>query len=193
VIAQRDNADGAGIATGGRMRRIAATVSILCSIVLSADGFARQVSEYQVKAAFLLNFAKFIQWPASAFSDANSPFTICTLGKDPFGSALDEIVQGESVMGRAVAVRRFSQPPPARTCQVVFFEADFKEQSKALASLGQGTLTVGEGGEFIRDGGMIAFVIEERRVRFLISPVPAQRAGLTISSRLLGVALSVVR
>ncbi len=67
--------------------------------------------EYQVKAAFLLNFTKFIDWPAASFANPDSPITICILGKDPFGPVLDEIVQGETVNSRKVAVQRISQPP----------------------------------------------------------------------------------
>ncbi len=67
--------------------------------------------EYQVKAAFLLNFTKFIDWPEAAFASKDSPITICILGKDPFGPVLDEIVQGETVNARKVTVQRISQPP----------------------------------------------------------------------------------
>lgn len=141
-----------------------------------------------MKAAFLLNFTKFIDWPPTAFSDANSPLAICVLGKDPFGRGLDEIVQGETVNNRRLVVRRLSQPAPAQQCQVVFFGGDDRDRSKTLADLGRGVLTVGDGEKFFNDGGMIAFLIENRRVRFDIDQAAAERAGLKLSSKLLNVA-----
>ena len=129
--------------------------------------------EYQVKAAFLLNFTKFVEWPATAFADERSPFAICILGEDPFGTALSQMVNGEGVNGRNLVVRRIRRAPEPKSCQVLFVGGSEKDVPNALAETGPGILTVGEGEDFLRDGGMIAFVIENRRVRFDIN----QRAG----------------
>jgi hypothetical protein len=148
--------------------------------------------EYEVKAAFLLNFIKFIDWPASAFANSGSPVAICILGNDPFGHALDQVVEGETVNGRKVALQRIKRAPPAKSCQVLFIAKSEKDTLKTiLPGLGPGVLTVGEEDSFLRAGGMIAFVIENRRVRFDINQAAAEAAALKLSSKLLSVARAV--
>jgi hypothetical protein len=147
--------------------------------------------EYQVKAAYLLNFTKFVQWPESAFSDQRSPLAICILGEDRFGTSLDEIVKGEVVNGHELVVQRIRRVTEARSCQVVYIGAPEKEAPKILDDLRPGILTVGEGEKFLEHGGIIAFVIENRRVRFDIDQRAAGRSMLTLSSRLMSVARSV--
>jgi hypothetical protein len=152
---------------------------------------ADEATEYQVKAAFLLNFTKFIEWPAAAFAAPDSPIAICILGDDPFGGALDQMVAGEVVNRRKVAAQRIKRAPPPKSCQVLFAGGSEKDLSKILPGLGPGVLSVGEGETFLRDGGMIAFVVENRRVRFEINRTAADNAGIKLSSRLLSVAKSV--
>jgi len=147
--------------------------------------------EYRVKAAFLLNFTKFVEWPAEAFENSRSPFRICLFGSDPFGGVLDQMVKGEGLNGRPLVISRISRMPEPKACQVLFVNGVSKEDTKALAPLRPGVLTVGEGHEFLRDGGVIAFVVENRRVRFDISQRAANSEMLSISSRLLSVARSV--
>jgi len=168
-------------------------VLLACAISLLWPGrtLAQTDLEYQVKAAFLLNFAKFVEWPPSAFADADSPVAICILGKDPFGRTIDELVQGEAANGRKLMVRRISQLPAPQACQVVFVEGSAKDVAKTLNGLGRGVLTVGEGGSFLHDGGIITFVIENRRVRFDINQTAAESAALKLSSKLLSVARSI--
>jgi YfiR/HmsC-like len=148
-------------------------------------------SEYEVKAAFLLNFTRFVEWPADAFADANAPFTICILGADPFGNTMDRMVAGEAVNHRRLVVRRISDAPSPRTCQVLFVGSVEADLPKTLKQAGPGVLTVGEGDRFIADGGMIRFVVENRRVHFDISRTAASAARLKLSSQLLKVARSV--
>jgi hypothetical protein len=168
---------------------------LMCLVMaLGPDLFSAAADplEYRVKAAFLLNFTKFIEWPASAFENAESSIAICVVGYDPFGSSLDEIVKDEVVDGRKVTVQYIREAPPPRSCQVLFSGGEGKE-SKTLLDAEPGVLTVGEGESFIRNGGMIAFVIENNRVRFEINQTAAERAGLKLSSKLLSVAKSVER
>ncbi len=153
----------------------------------------RTAPEYQVKAAFLLNFTKFIEWPATAFADAQSPFAVCVLGEDPFGGVLDQIVAGETVNGRKLVIEKLRRPPAAKSCQVLFLTASQREPSGALEHLGPGVLTVGEADGFLRDGGMIRFVIENQRVRFDVNQKALENASLVVSSKLLNVARSVQR
>ncbi len=163
---------------------------VVLSLTLASGFFtlqaAEQPLEYDVKAAFLLNFTKFIEWPTSAFSSADAPFAICIFGHDPYGRAIDDLILGEHVGRHSIVVRRIAQPPAPRTCQIIFLEAP----SKIPSGLGP-VLTVGEGPQFLRDGGMIAFVLENRRVRFEINEAAAAAAGLKLSSKLLSVAKSV--
>jgi hypothetical protein len=152
---------------------------------------AHQPSEYQVKAAFLLNFTKFVEWPAAAFTDARSPITICILGDDPFNGLLDRLVQGESVNGRKIGVQHIRRTPRPKSCQVLFIGGSEKSVASILEDAGAGVLTVGEGRGFLEDGGIIAFVTAERHVRFDINQRGALKASLTLSARLLNVARSV--
>ena len=161
----------------------------ICGVLLRADDQPRL--EYRVKAAFLLNFTKFVEWPAEAFENSRSPFRICLFGNDPFGGVIDQMVKGEGLNGRPLVVSRISRMPEPKACQVLFVNRVSTDDMKALAPLRPGVLTVGEGHEFVRDGGVIAFVVENRRVRFDISQRAATSEMLTISSHLLSVARSV--
>ena len=162
------------------------------AMILRLSAFAMDGPlEYQVKAAFLLNFTKFVQWPATAFAAADSPIAICVWGNDPFGKVLDQIVAEEVVDGRRVVVRRIKGTPAPHTCQALFVNGTEKEALGSLSGLGPGVLTIGEGEGFVHRGGMIAFVVENRHVRFGINESAAAAAGLKLSSKLLSVARSV--
>ncbi|HZU24695.1 MAG TPA: YfiR family protein [Bryobacteraceae bacterium] len=167
-----------------------ALLSVCCLAPLSHAG-AEEGLEYQVKAAFLLNFTKFIVWPPSAFADSNAPLRICVLGDDPFGGALRQTVEGEVVNGRKLVAERIRRPPEAHWCQVLFISQDEELALGTLPETAPGVLTVGEGDRFLNHGGMIALIVADRRVRFDIDRAAAERAGLRISSRLLSVARSV--
>jgi hypothetical protein len=148
--------------------------------------------EYQVKAAFLLNFTKFIDWPQTEPADPAAPAGLCILGDDPFGQVLEQMVEGETLHGKKLSVQRVQRPVPP-SCQVLYINGSEKDTGILLAGLGPGVLTVGEGNGFLREGGMIAFVIENHKVRFDIDQGAAAKAGLRLSSKLLNVARSVER
>ena len=156
-----------------------------------AIGEAQPRTEYQVKAAFLLNFTKFVEWPPTAFPAPNTPLTICIFGDDPFGSTLEEIVQDETVNDRKILIRRLRDIPPPHTCQLAYLGGATRDNARLLRGLGPGVLTVGDGDGFVRDGGVIGFVVENRRVRFDVNRMAAELAELKLSSRLLSVARSV--
>ena len=176
-----------------RLLRVTLCVSVWVPLFVTNRIAAQTGLEYEVKAAFLLNFTRFTEWPASAFADPASPIAICILGHDPFGRALDDIIQGEQVNGRKLLVRRMNQVPPPQACQAIFIGNGERDVPRILNGLDGGTLTVSEGEDFIREGGMIAFIIDNRRVRFDINQTAAEKAGLKLSSRLLSVARSVKR
>jgi hypothetical protein len=136
--------------------------------------------EYQVKAAFLFNFLKFVEWPPAA---GESPWGVCILGHDPFGQVLDQTVRGKIVNGRAVEVRRYSRLADVKDCNILFIgHADFGRLGMPAQA---GVLTVGEVPGFLKSGGIINFYIEENRVHFEIQPSVARSAGLRVSSQLL--------
>jgi hypothetical protein len=153
---------------------------------------ADDAPEYAVKAAFLLNFARFVEWPATAFSSPNAPLEICIFGHDPFGRMLDDVVRGEVVQDRSIVVRHVSGVPKPGTCQTFFVTSDARVAS-VRSLLPRGVLLVSDVPRTLRDGVMIAFAIEERRVRFDINQKAAESAGLKISSKLLSVARSVIQ
>jgi hypothetical protein len=148
--------------------------------------------EYGVKATYLLRFAQFVEWPPSGLGPPGSPFNICILGNNPFGNVLDQIVSGEVVQGHSVAIRKIDGEPASGACRVVFVE-DREKAARSIERLGREVLTVGEGETFVRNGGMIGFVIENRRVTFDINRKSAEAAGLTLRSGLLSVARSVIK
>jgi hypothetical protein len=178
----------------GRTRQFRGFICLAIMIGLlsqfSARAAASESLEYQVKAAFLLNFARFIEWPPESFKSSDAPLSICILGEDPFDGSLDQIAGGEVVNGRKVTIQRLGSAPLPASCRVLFIGAHNKDL-KIPPDLGPGVLTVGEGEDFIRAGGMIAFVLENRRVRFDINQTAATSAGFKISSKLLSVARNV--
>lgn len=154
----------------------------------SAEERAEASLEYAVKAAFLYNFAHFVEWPSEPA--APSPFVIGLLGEDPFGAALDKAVEGKTVRGRSLVVRRFAKLEDLAPCPILFVGAsEAPRLSLVLARLrGSPVLVVGDADGFAREGGTVGFFIEDNRVRFEINLNAAGAAGLKVSSRLLAVA-----
>lgn len=146
--------------------------------------------ELQVKAAFLVKFGMFVEWPA-ATSDVNAgaPFLIGVLGKDPFGAFFDDALKTEFIRERPMQLRRGDDVTTMEACQIVFIAAAGpSQQAEHLAHFsGKPVLTVGDSPDFARRGGMIGFIKEDGKVRFEINTGAAERAGLKISSKLLKV------
>lgn len=143
--------------------------------------------EYQIKAVFLFNFAQFVAWPPAAFADPAAPLVIGVLGDDPFGPTLDETVQGESVGGRPLAVRRYRRPEEIEACHILFISrSETARLGPIIARLGaRGILTVSDAEGATRRGVMIGFFTENKRLRLRIDLGAARAAGLVISSKLL--------
>ena len=146
--------------------------------------------EYQVKAAFLYNFARFVEWPAGQPGEGGGPIVACVFGKDPFGATLDQTLEGKTVNGRAIVARRATGLAELKRCQIVFISASEKKRmAEILQSLASGgVLTVGETDHFGEHGGMVNFTREQNKVHLEINPEAAARAGLRISSQLLKLA-----
>jgi hypothetical protein len=150
-------------------------------------------SEYLIKAGFIFNFAKFVEWPASAFAQPDSPIVIGILGTDPFGAIIDQIVQDKKIGARGFVVKRLkwgSDVKDLRDCKILFVSASEKAHMDELLQIVKGlpVLTVGETPGFAERGGVIRFVLEDNRVRFEVNVEAAHQAELTISSRLLTLA-----
>jgi hypothetical protein len=180
------------------MRRIAAVVrAALLTALLAAllAPLARAAAagslEYAVKATYLLKFTRFVVWPQAALGSAES-FNICILGPDPFGATLNQVVSGEQVDGRKIAIQRLEREPAPGACQVLYV-GQHQERPPFTGEPGRAVLTVGEGSDFVRNGGVIGFVIENRRVTFDINWRAAEASGLKLSSGLLTVARTVIR
>jgi hypothetical protein len=139
--------------------------------------------EYRVKAAYLFNFTKFVEWPAGAFDKA-SAFSICVAGRSPFGPALASTFGGETAAGLPLAARVVN-PGEASSCHVLFVPRGIAAAPYLREIATSPVLTVGEAPDFLAQGGAINFVLESGRVRFEINQMAAERARLRVSSRLL--------
>jgi hypothetical protein len=149
--------------------------------------------EYEVKAAFLYNFAKFVEWPPEAIDKTGESFVIGILGRDPFAKEWKDQLDGKVVQDRKLVFRRLSSPAEAAGCRVVFIsDSEAGEVSDILAKLeGPPVLTVSDVGRFIQRGGMVGFSVEQNKVRFSVNVTAAEKAGLKISSQLLKLAKTV--
>jgi hypothetical protein len=153
-------------------------------------------SEYLIKAGFIYNFAKFVEWPSAAFSQPDSPIVIGVLGTDPFGNVLDRLVQDKKIGQRGFVVRRFKwgkdlkDLKDLRDCKILFVSASERAHTDEIIQLVKWLpiLTVGETPGFAERGGVIRFTLEDNRVRFEVNVDAAHQADLNISSRLLTLA-----
>lgn len=162
------------------MRRAVISAIAVALLGTQPASMAAEGLEYQVKAAFLFDFLKFIEWPPAA---ADAPWVIGVLGHDPFGPALDETVRGKTVNGRRVDVRRYDKLADVKDCDILFIaRGDYQRTGIPVQA---GLLTVGEGPGFLKAGGAISFYLEDNRVHFEIRPAAARAASLRVSSQLL--------
>jgi hypothetical protein len=170
-----------------RGRSLALLCGLLLFIALGSGEVRAQSKEYQLKAAFLFNFAQFVQWPSASFANGNAPFCIGILGDDPFGGALEETIQGETIDNRRLKVQHAQNFEDLQDCQLIFIS---RSQQGRLAEIfskldSKPILTVSEIDRFAQSGGDINFYLQGGKVRFEINPGSARRVGLKISSQLL--------
>jgi hypothetical protein len=143
--------------------------------------------EYQVKAAFLFNFCRFVEWPSSTFSGPAAPIVIGVLGNDPFGSALDDIVHDETVRGRTLVVRHDLKEEDIQQCHLLYIAKSAKERLTDIlaAAAPQAVLIVSDIDQFAHRGGMIGFYLEGKKIRFEINAALAQQHTLKLNAQLL--------
>jgi len=166
--------------------------SVAVLLVATRNSLAAEPNslEYKVKAAFLYNFARFVEWPAEKFPQPASPIIIGVVGEDPFGNILDETVKGKTINGRAVVVRRFAPGDDLSECHLLFISRSLQDSlDSILARLkSKSVLTVGETGQFAHRGGMIDLLIVDDCVKCEINLDTTEQAGLKVSSKLSSVA-----
>lgn len=166
--------------------RILTTLLIILmagSAVVQAQGRG----EYQIKAAYLYNFAKFVEWPSAAFSEPSDPFRICILGDSPFDPDIERALSGRRIQNHAVRVIYPDNTAQCRKCHVLYVSPSESGHMKAIVAdlHSSAVLTVADTPGFINAGGMIRFFVEEDSVRFEMNPLPANQSGLKVSSKLL--------
>jgi len=184
------------------LRRLGILIAILgmtlngTPLAYAQTGDAPDSSEYLIKAGFIYNFAKFVEWPSAAFAQPDSPIVIGVLGTDPFGNVLDRLVQDKKIGQRGFVVRRYKwgkdlkDLKDLRDCKILFVSASEKAHADEIIQLVKWLpiLTVGETPGFAERGGVIRFTVEDNRVRFEVNVDAAHQADLNISSRLLTLA-----
>jgi hypothetical protein len=148
------------------------------------------MAEYQVKALFLLNFVKYVDWPASAMPGATSPITIGILGQDNFNDSLTNAVEGKNINGREIIIKHLSADDDLNGCTILFISSSENSQLSAILSKTSTLpiLTVGEDESFLHKGGIINFTLKEDKIHLEINLKAAQKVNLQISSKLLSVA-----
>jgi hypothetical protein len=170
--------------------RVGATLNLVLGLLIAGGSRAQdaQPSEYQVKAAFIFNFAKFIDWPPGAFADSRSPLCIGIFGENPFGGNLERTVHDKTLNNRPIVVKDCRTLDEAKKCHLLFIGTSEKKVLQEILDglAGTNILTIGETETFIKSGGMINFFREGNRFRFEINDEAARKAGLKIDSKLLG-------
>jgi hypothetical protein len=173
-------------ARSGVVAGILLAAFLFCNVAAPAE----ELTENQLKAAFLFNFAKFVEWPDGAFQGAESPLIIGIAGNDAFAAVVKETVQGKTVSGRPLVVRTVQSGADVKGCHLLFLSGTAPRlESESLTQARQLTiLTVGNSQQFAEAGGMIGFFMQDSHVRFAINPGAAQHANLRVSSKLLSLA-----
>lgn len=176
-----------------RVSIIAFVVAICLAAISVPCSYAKAPSEYQVKSAFLYNFAQFVEWPAQSFPDASSPLVIGVLGEDQFVEAIDQISKGKTVGGRRLVTKLLNSDGNLDTCHILFISSTEKRRiGSVLDRLKDSSiLIVGETNGFVQSGGVIGFLVQDNKVGFDINAGAAKRKHLKISSQLLRLARNV--
>jgi len=176
--------------TARRLARVLAAALLAAGVQAGSpvDVQSQTVHEYEIKAAFLYNFVKFVEWPNEVLPET-SDITVCVLGGEPSVEPLESI-HGKTVRGRRLSVRRIRALKDVESCHVLFISSSEESRlPQVMQNLhGSSVLTVGEMERFIASGGIINFVVERNKVRFEINPTSAERARLKLSSQLLSLA-----
>lgn len=173
--------------------RFAIAVLVCVSLALPTSGQSSDSSdssEYLIKAGFIYNFAQLVQWPAGAFSQADSPLVIGIFGTDPFGPIIDRVIENKKLDGRSLVVKRFKRGGAIKECNILFVSSSEASHLDEVIQSTKGLpiLTIGETPGFAVHGGIINLIVEGNKVRFEVNIDAAKQANLNVSSRLLALA-----
>jgi hypothetical protein len=166
--------------------------AVLAGLLVSTLASAAETAptEYEIKAAFIYNFAKYVEWPENTGTDSGEAFVIGVLGEDPFGALLDQLARSKTVGNKRIVIHRFDTIDDYTPCCILFVAASEQDRLPAILEklADSPVLVIGDTPGFARRGVAVNFFIEESKVRFEINPAAAARAGLKISSKLLRLA-----
>ncbi|HEY1765898.1 MAG TPA: YfiR family protein [Opitutaceae bacterium] len=176
-----------GVARGILQRAQGLLAFAAAFLACRSAGAGPNISESEVKAAFIYHFTQFVQWPETAFASDTSPFFIGVLRPSPFGGVLSELVRGESVGRHPILVRDLSDPAAARDCEILYIPSGAETTLDLAGVRGLPVLTIGETQHFFDDGGVIEFMTDRRRLRVRINLGAARAHMLSISAKLLRV------
>jgi len=167
---------------------LAFSIAVSGGVCARADSSAPTTP--QVQAAFLFNFAKFVTWPNEAFQRSGDSLIIGVLGEDPFGAILEDTLRDKTVMGKKLAVKRFASIHDAAHCHILFLSTSEESRLSHMMTVLEKTniLTVSDMEQFAEHGGMVAFTLEDQKVRFNVNVGAVERAGLKMGSQLLKLA-----
>ncbi len=176
-----------------RLQLAFAATFLIFGLQARAQNFdASGSSEYLIKAGFIYNFAKLVEWPTSTFANPGQPIAICILGNDRFAATLDRVVDGKKIESHPFLIKRLKSARDSKqsACQIVFIASEQNSRADEIIELLKRipVLTIAEAPGFAGQGGIINFVLEDSKVRFEVNVDSAKQAGLNISSRLLSLA-----
>jgi len=173
-----------------RLRMFRASLILFLAARNIFAGAGQPIDEYQLKAVFLYNFARFVQWPSEAFQSPNDPIAICILGENPFGNSLGQAVDGKAIEQRKFTIRQIAEPRQAAGCQILFVSSSEQKHLRGILAeiRTPGTLIVGDSDRFAEEGGVANLKLEGDHIRIQVNVAAAERAKLQISSRLLSLA-----
>ncbi|MFH1741374.1 MAG: YfiR family protein [bacterium] len=178
-------------------RRICSIIVLLfCFSALAVQrGYGEVSREYAIKAAFLLNFAKYVEWPGDDPKDENAPLVVGILGKDPFGAVIDSLGEKKTVIKRPLVVKRFKNIDAIEPCQILFVSSSNEDDVKGvlLKLKDTPTLMVADFDGFAKDGGHINYRLVENKVRFIFNLKAVKAVGLKVRSEILKVAIEVIK
>ena len=175
----------------------------ICAIAFSvlsggaATAYTGSLSEreHQLKAAFLYNFVKFVEWPADRFADESTSIMLCVIGKDTFGTTLEDTVTGKTVRGRHISIRRIDNVDDVESCHLLFVSSSEPERLRQIVTRSHqaNVLTVGNMARFIESGGVINLIKRSNNIRFEINLIAAEQSHLKLDLKLLTLASSVIK
>jgi hypothetical protein len=170
----------------GILSIIAGVIVLLCVTVADTQKVYAELQEYEVKAAFLFNFAKFVEWPEGSFKNSEAPLIISILGKDPFAGALDAIKE-KTINGRGIVIKRAPSLEQLERSHILFVCKSERDNLPKILDIAQkwNALTVGDMKGFAGSGGMINLVKTDEKIRFEINLSATEKANLKVSSKLL--------